>query len=169
MVPEVDVEQELHHLKLELFEKYQCKAALKSPAHITLIPPFNWANHQSHLIIEYFQKFKTNAKTIEITIDGFDKFGTQVVYAKPLYNSDLEQLQNEIFRYFELILKDKIKYKFTFNPHITIANRDLKAQYIPEILEKLNHKRYTRISTLNEITLFKHDGIKWQIASKIFI
>ncbi len=40
LVAPEDINQQLLKWKIWMLEKYQCEAALRSPAHITLIPPF---------------------------------------------------------------------------------------------------------------------------------
>lgn len=167
LIPDADIEQELHEFKLELFEKYQCKAALKSPAHITLIPPFTWANFQAEKIIEIFKYFHPSIQPFDITVEGFDTFGTQVFFARPLYEEKLYLLQSSVKQHFEPTLKDKIRDRFQFHPHITIANRDLRATDLPEIIKSFEIKKYRRAIRFREISLLRHNGTKWEIVSKI--
>lgn len=167
MIPDPATEQELHGFKLELFEKYQCKAALKSPAHITLIPPFPWANFQTERINQIFNNYVPSISPFSVTIDGFNTFGTQVFFAQPLYEEKLYQLQSSVRQYFEPILKDKIKDRFLFHPHITIANRDLKSTDLPEITKSFEIKKYRKTILLSEISLLYHNGTKWEIVSKV--
>ncbi len=165
-IPEPSIEQELHAFKLELLEKYQCKAALKSPAHITLIPPFPWPNFQDEKIIEHFKVFQSNISPFEVIIDGFCTFRTQVFYAKPVDQPILFKLQSEIRDYFEPILKDKLKNKFQFHPHITLANRDLKAGDLPQIIQEFSEKNYKVSIPMKSVSLLKHNGSKWDVISE---
>lgn len=167
MIPEPAIEQELHAFKLELFERYQCKAALKSPAHITLIPPFPWANFQDGKVLEYFEAFRSSISPFEIMIDGFGTFGSQVFYAKPVYQPVLFELQSQIRNYFEPILKDKLKDKFQFHPHITLANRDLRAEDLPLILQEFSARNYQVTIPMKSVSLLKHNGSKWDVVSEI--
>lgn len=168
LIPPDDIEQDLHQIKLDLNQRFQYKAALKSPAHITLIPPFSWPNHSSLEIIDHFIQFKSPIEKLSITIDGFDRFGTQVIYAKPKVDDDIFTLQNCILQYFTPILKDKMKYKYNFNPHFTVANRDVKAEEISQILEELANKNYLKQTIIDKIALLKHNGTKWKTASEIY-
>lgn len=169
LIPEEEIEQELHQFKLDLYEKYQCKAALKSPAHITLIPPFSWANHQQDVLLKYFSAFTTDIHPLQVDINGFDRFRSQVFFANPVANDKLNQLQEDIYTYFQSLLKDKMQYKYAFHPHITLANRDLKAEHMDEIVQSFEQKKYIKSVLFKSISLLMHNGTKWETASQIYL
>src|SRR5690554_4278301 len=59
---------------MELFEKYGCKTALKSPAHITLVSPFALAFDQAQEIVSHFEGYIPVVHAFELKITGFNTF-----------------------------------------------------------------------------------------------
>jgi 2'-5' RNA ligase len=45
-------------IKMELFENYGSKGALRSPAHITLHMPFSWDDEKEEKLITNLESFK---------------------------------------------------------------------------------------------------------------
>ncbi|MCO5233218.1 MAG: 2'-5' RNA ligase family protein [Chitinophagales bacterium] len=165
LIPDTKTEQELYQFKIDLFEKYGYKVSLKSPAHITLIPPFSWLQTSTEELIEIFTNFLPTVASFDLKIQGFDTFGDSVFYAKLICPPEIFNLQNEIYQYFSPYLNTKNNYQF--NPHITIANRDINRNDLPKIIADYQLKTYHRQTQISAITLFKHNGTKWQIETQL--
>ncbi|MCO5229736.1 MAG: 2'-5' RNA ligase family protein [Chitinophagales bacterium] len=167
LLPEPEIERELYQFKIDLFEKYGYKVSLKSPAHITLIPPFSWSIQQAEEIRKIFLQYSVQSSSFDINIQGFDTFGDKVFYAKPICPQEIFDLQKDIFQYFKPYLSEKLQNQFHFRPHITIANRDIVSNELPQIIAEFNAKSYYRQTKVSEITMFRHDGSKWVIESQL--
>lgn len=167
LVPDAKVEQEIQSFKMELLNKYQCKQALKSPAHITLIPPFAKPDHQAREVIEYFEAFRPPVQIFEVEIKGFGTFGTRTFFAQPESHSLLYKLHSVISEYLEDFFVVEKRSNYNFSPHITIANRDIKEEDLEEIVKEFSKKNYYAIAKFKYIFLFKFDGKKWLVMSKV--
>src|SRR6201988_3109775 len=114
-------------------EQFGCVVALKSPAHITLIPPFWLDESEEEKLLETLQNFTSDRDELEIQLDGFSKFGKRVLFICVLEDPDLGIIKKETENHFVKTFADVIeKDDRPFHPHVTIANRDLK----PGDLEK---------------------------------
>lgn len=167
LLPEPEIERELYQFKIDLFEKYGYKASLKSPAHITLIPPFSWPVQQAEEIKNIFLQYLVQTPTLDINIQGFDTFGDKVFYAKPICPKEIFDLQKDIFQHFQPYLSEKLQNQFHFRPHITIANRDINSNDLPQIITDFHLKNFYRQTIISEITMFRHDGSKWIIEAQL--
>jgi len=163
LVADQELEAILHGYKLELQQLLGCKAALKSPAHITLIPPFFWANGLSKILMDTFGHFRSSRQPFELEIDGFGHFRTDVLFARPVDHHQLFALQREVTDYFQPLLGDKLKNRFAFNPHITLANRDLKAADFPQAWALLKDRTLRGKWLISAIHLLRHTGKEWEI------
>jgi len=114
-------------------DKYGCKAAGKSPGHITIIPPFRAEDDLIPSLQDFVSTFNIGIVPFDIDVNGFDQFGDRVLYVDITPNQALNQLEAECSEEFNQKFPGIIfRTKPDFNPHITIATRDIPEGKIQE-------------------------------------
>jgi 2'-5' RNA ligase len=166
IVAEEPVAADVQALKEEMLSQFGCKAAMKSPAHITLIAPFYFSKGLSKILLDTFFHFESGLDAFDIPVDGFGHFRRDVLFVQPIPNPTLMLLQEKAVHYFSGLLGDKISSKRNFHPHITIANRDLKSEDFDAAWALFKDRPYTAIWTVKDICLMQHNGRCWEIAAR---
>ena len=147
-------------------EQFGCTVALKSPAHITLIPPF-WMNEEREPELhQAVQSFKSDLDIQEIELDGFSHFSNRVlfIYVKDSYY--LNELKNQTENHFARSFSDVIKRdERAFHPHITIANRDMRPGDFEIAWRHFSSKNFTQSFPVRAISLLKLKSPepRWQV------
>src|SRR4051812_11256086 len=110
-------------VKNELYEKYNLKGALRSPAHITLHRPFEWKEEKENSLIERLKAFKFEHE-FKIEFNNFSFFEPRVIYVDILPNTELVALHESIKRFAkkELRLFNEADDLRGFHPHVTVAS-----------------------------------------------
>jgi 2'-5' RNA ligase len=120
--------EKILRFKLWMREHYGCVVALKSPAHITLVPPFWWVTDLEDELREIIKTFKTDAGEFEVYLKGFSHFGKRVLFVAVEENTLLGNLRDKVVTHFSLSSGQTIPADDRpFHPHVTIANRDLRS------------------------------------------
>ncbi len=146
-------------------EKYSSKAALKSPPHITLHMPFRLKEAKQELLVQSLEHLTHDHYCFELKINRFGAFEPRVIYLNINKPDPLVYLQKEIRR----TMKSKLNlynanYKDqVFNPHMTVAFRDLKKPMFYKAWEEFNDKEYMATFVVDSFALLKHDGKQWQV------
>jgi 2'-5' RNA ligase len=147
-----------------MFEKYNCKVGLKSPAHITLVPPF-WMEEEKedHLISDinllsyHFQPFNTAA-------NDFAAFKPRTIFIAPWPNDKLNKVKKTIDDLFKNNSFYNIKIDTRpFHPHITIATRDLYKKSFYEIWPWFAEKKFSEEWTTEGISILRHNKKNWDV------
>ena len=73
IMPPTEIEQRIYSLKQEVAEKFNSKAALRSPAHITLHMPFLWKEAKEVRLVDKLVQ-ATKLKNFNLLLDGFAAF-----------------------------------------------------------------------------------------------
>ena len=165
ITPDNSASQQLKSYQLALFEKYDCKHALKSPPHLTLVPPFALAAEQEPSLILDLETMPQSFSSLKIIISGIKSFDKRVIYAAPIVTESLQKLQQEIFTYFGKYVSGKVRAQFMFTPHFTIANRDIRVEDFPDIMAYLQSQSIEFQASLDKIHLFKFQQGKWHSLS----
>src|SRR4030095_5490293 len=108
-----------------MFNKYGSKVGLKSPAHITLVPPF-WmeAEKEEQLINDMARN--NHVQPFPVITDHFSAFKPRTIFIALCPNEQLNNLKQLTDDLFTNHIDYKVKIdKRPFHPHITIATRDL--------------------------------------------
>ena len=157
--------------KVEEFKKtiathFGSKAVLKAPAHITIVPPFQYYNDQSVIntlsMIPDFKKFP-------VKVNGFGSFGKKVLYLKPIIENDFFDYYQKVFDIFHthLQIQKRKKPENIFIPHITIGNRDWSEDQFDKALAYFSKHDFHAAFTLQQMVLYKLEVGKWKnIAEK---
>lgn len=152
LIPPEENKAQVLEWKHYMRDAFGCKVALKSPAHITLIPPFESKQEVVLPKIE-FQPFTVYLK-------NFNSFESNVIFVDVLPNEELQQLRERVVE----IMHAKKESRF-FHPHITIANRDLKQADFPKAWKHFNNLTYETSFLADKISLLKHNGQHWVIVN----
>lgn len=152
-------ESAIHDFKLYAREKYGCQAALKSPPHITLVPPFHYSSQKSFEVEEAFESWGIQ-DSLKIEMRGFSNFGNRTLYVIVKPSDELSELQKCISEKFVNFTKKNL---YHFTPHITIANRDIESHALEALLQHFNTLSFERIASIRSAVLFKHNGKFWDV------
>ena len=159
-----EIDKDVLQFKNWMKEQFGCVVALKSPAHITLIPPFWLDEEKEKKLLETLQAFKSETNELEIQLDGFSKFGKRVLFIRVLENPGLDKIKNETEYHFVNSFGDLVKKDDrAFHPHVTIANRDLKPADLEKAWEHFEKKVFKENFSSQTISLLKLTAGKWKV------
>jgi 2'-5' RNA ligase len=160
--PEID--QEIHAFKLWIQSHCQSVNALKSPGHITLVPPFWFPASREQELHSHLTAFRSPTANITIELSGFSHFGKRVIYVEVQENKALAQLYMDAVQHFEVLPGTGIKRdERSFHPHVTIATRDLRPSMFRQAWEHFSGMSFESGFSADRISLFKLNTGKWQV------
>ena len=169
IIPPDDISEEIMSFKNDFAINYKSKRGLRILPHITLQMPFFKGENEEPLMKEWLTEFAKTQFPLIIRLDGFGYFlnnRSDVVFVKLLENPDLWSVHKELM----LILRNKgftrQETKLNYNPHLTIAYRDLKRNQFLNAWSHYENRPYQRWFKVNEIHLLKHNGKQWQSLEK---
>ena len=145
-------------------EHYGCTAALKSPAHITLIPPFWMKEELEADLRNSINQFSSTKNKFEIIIKGFAGFAPRVIYVDVVKNEILDKLHESLADFIHTEKKYPVKKDDRpFHPHVTLATRDLYKKAFYEALEIFLTKKYEAPWLVTGISLLRHNKKNWDV------
>ncbi|MBD2562422.1 MULTISPECIES: 2'-5' RNA ligase family protein [Nostoc] len=168
LLPPQDIQDYANQIKQYFADRYASSGALKSPPHITLQPPFEWADANLPQLEASLKEFASGQLPVAITLKGFDAFAPRVIYINVDRSQELLTLQADLMVHTEsnLGIVDKVSKTRPFAPHMTVAFRDLSKQNFrtawPEFEKRQLHFEFTA----DKLTLLLHDGKRWNIKSE---
>jgi 2'-5' RNA ligase len=159
------INQQVQEWKQYMLQHFNCRVALKSPAHITLIPPFDMPGTMHHELEEALLAFAQEQPSFSIQLKNFAAFKPRVIYVHVQPNTHLSDLQARLEAYLLHISFPVKKEDRTFHPHVTIANRDLQKDDFPLAWQYFQQVSYEVAFTANAISLLRHNGQIWEVAN----
>ena len=82
LVPQSPISESIVEIKQYFASAYQSKAALRSPPHVTLQPPFKWDETTEMRLSSELKTFSLKQKPFDLTLDGFGVFPPKVIFVK---------------------------------------------------------------------------------------
>lgn len=159
-----EIDQQVLKWKNYFKENFGCTVALKSPAHITLIPPF-WMNEKLEGdLVQSIMKFSKKKDKFEIELRDFAFFKPKVIFVDTVKSERLNRLY-ELFSEF-IYNEDKFPLKKDdrpFHPHVTLAARDLYKKAFYEGWEVFSKKKYNASWIVNGISLLRQNKKNWDV------
>ena len=144
--------------------RFACTVALKSPAHITLIPPFWMKPELETELIKTISEFSQSSECFEICLKDFSAFKPKVISVDVLENEKLKQLH---YSFNEFVLtRNKFPVKKDdrpFHPHVTLATRDLYKKAFYEAWEIFDVKKFEAEWLVSGISLLRHNQKNWDV------
>ena len=168
LLPPQDIQDYANQIKQDFADRYASSGALKSPPHITLQPPFEWADANLPHLEASLKEFASRQQPVAITLRGFDAFPPRVIYINVVISQELLTLQADLMAYTEsnLGIVDKVSKTRPFAPHITVAFRDLTKQNFKAAWPEFEKRQLHFEFNADKLTLLLHDGNRWNIKSE---
>ena len=165
IVPPSPIYEEAFEQKVYFKTKYNSKASLNSPPHITLHMPFKWVEKNEDEIVSHLSTFVRENPPVTIQLNGFSSFPPRVIFINVEITSELERLQRNLARFFkrQLNLFNANYKELPFHPHLTLAFRDLKKPNYQKAWEEFVGKNYEATFLADKIVLLKHSGSVWEV------
>jgi 2'-5' RNA ligase len=145
-------------------ERFDCSVALRSPAHITLVPPFWMDESLENKLQNEIRDISQQQASFEINLKNFSAFKPRVIFVDVIANQLLQTLQAHLLQF---LVKPNIfpieKEDRPFHPHITIATRDLHKKSFHEAWEIFKEKTYEASWLVNSMSLLRHNQKNWDV------
>jgi 2'-5' RNA ligase len=168
LLPGEAIEREVTAFKQACARLFHASHALKSPPHITLIPPFPWNPANLAKLADALDDFAARQSMFPVELHDFDCFKPRVIFIKPLPNEQLDNLQATLESHLEKTVGWKDERSRGFHPHLTIAHRDLKHWLFPKAREHFSAVEYRRTFDADRLTLLEHLKGRWEIYEEYF-
>ncbi len=169
LLPE-PLQTDITAFKNDIYQHFGSKSALKSPAHITLFPPFNWNNEEENALKITLNGFvlqnKSAKRPLSISLKNFGFFRKTTVFVQPEDNENLSILRSALLNYLSthIGLRDDKDAARPFHPHVTIVNRDISETDFEAIWAEYSSKTYEKTFIAPTISLLRHNGVRWEVA-----
>lgn len=164
VVPPEPIAGEIFKLKEYFRDRYNSKASLNSPAHITMHMPFEWRTDREELLVETLAPFISKDDPFDIELRDFNKFPPRVIFIDVVRNPVLEERQKQLVQFCKtrLNLLNALYREEPFHPHVTIAFRDLRKDRFLEAWSEFEGRRYSARFECRRLSLLRHTGGAWK-------
>ncbi|MCQ2597157.1 MAG: 2'-5' RNA ligase family protein [Treponema sp.] len=147
-------------------EAFGCKSGYGTPIHVTLVPPFHLPERftTADLVraIEDDVLPLADQLKFDAHINNFDAFGDRTIFAKVIHDDKWTALRDKVL---SAVLKAvpgcTKKDQRPFQPHLTVANRDIPAGASVPALEVMNELNLVEDFPVDNVTIFERKGGKW--------
>ena len=157
-----EIDQQVLKWKNYFKGHFECTVALKSPAHITLIPSFWMKEEFEDDLVNSIKGFSITKNKFEITLKDFAAFKPKVIFVDVVKSEVLNGLYQSFANY--ILIENKFPIKIddrSFHPHVTLATRDLYKKAFQEGWEIFSKKKYEASWIVSGISLLRHNKKNW--------
>jgi 2'-5' RNA ligase len=163
VIPPKDIQDRVTGFKKLVSDRFGSKHALKSPPHITLIPPFWWCDQRLDELIVDLKDWSKDKSRFEIKLHNFDCFKPRVIFIDILPNAILDSLQTDLKNHLMKCWGLMSDHRSKFHPHLTIAFKDLKTSSFYRAWDLFKDQEYSDSFVCTNVCLLKHEGGKWHL------
>jgi len=165
LLPPSDVQLRVNGVKEMMRDRFNSKAAFRSPPHITLHAPFEWPISAVDRLQDSLSKFAYAQPPISISLDGFNAFSPHVIYIDVVKSAGLMTLQPKLLTHLEadIALVSQQERKRAYVPHLTVAFRDLKPNMFRKAWAEFQHQEFHADFTASRLSLLIHHGNLWTV------
>lgn len=163
VLPE-ELNQEVLSYKQYMLDKYHCKVGLKSPAHITIIPPYWMHRDLEPQLLNSLDALCQQASYFTIATQNFSAFKPRTIFIDVQVDEKLQAFKKTVDRFF-LEHKEygaKVDTR-PFHPHITIATRDLYKKSFAEAWAYFEKKAFDTAFQATGLSTLHHNGRNWDV------
>ena len=156
-------------IKQVFAHRYHSRAALKSPPHITLQPPFEWSPEDLGRLTRSLAEFAHAHAPVPITLSGFGAFVPRVIFVDVVKMSELLAIHAALLAHMEnqFGIVDAAAKTRSFAPHMTVGFRDLTKPNFRAAWAEFQHQPVHFEFVASHLTLLIHDGKRWNICQEM--
>ncbi|MCB9264527.1 MAG: 2'-5' RNA ligase family protein [Lewinellaceae bacterium] len=166
ILPDEKIQREVTQFKEYAALHFRSSRSLRSPAHITLIPPFQWQAERVGELAPALSPFAEEERSFRLKLNHFSSFAPRVIFVDVERKSELQELQSRLEAYMTAKLGLNLKSHHSFNPHMTVAFKDLHRKVFPEAWAYFSGLNYEREFLADALTLLRHNGKRWEVFRK---
>ena len=169
LLPPQALQDEITAIKHDIWQRFGSKAALKSPPHITLQPPFQWPIGQIDELDRHLATFAQSQAHVPVGLEGFSAFAPRVLYIDVVKTDELMAIQPDLMAHLEATcgIVDRVAKGRPFAPHVTVGFRDLEPAAFHQAWAEFCDRPFAADFVAQTLTLLRHDGQTWQISSQL--
>lgn len=157
------MDQQVLAYKRWMKEHYGCNVGLKSPAHITIAPPFWMPEKQERALKQDVKTVAEKVAAFTLTTNNFSAFKARTIFVAVQENKALQALKDESDCHFRHTgYKMQVENR-PFHPHITIATRDLNKKDFTEAWPHFQQRTFCETFLATGLSLLKHNGRTWEV------
>ena len=159
-----EVNDTIKEYKDYMQQKYGCRAAQKSPAHLTIIPPFKAEEELETVFKDFVTSFNIGLVPFDIQLKNFSHFGNRVISVDVAPNETLNHLEQEVNEQFMEQFKSIIfRNRPEFHPHVTIATRDIPEYKFDEAWDYFSQQNIEASFNCKNLSVLKLVRGVWEI------
>lgn len=170
IIPPEPFRSEARGLKEYFRDRFQSKASLNSPPHITLYSPFKLLKDEKKLVAA-LKEAAAPFLPCRVSLENFGAFPPRVIYINVLHQPLLDRLEQSIKRlvpeFAQPESKSKVYDERPFHPHMTLAFRDLTKEQFKPAWQEFNEKELSYSWEAEGFSLLRHNGRHWEEKQKI--
>ena len=156
LLPPSEVQSRVNEVKGVIRDRFDSKAAFRSPPHITLHAPFEWPVSAIDRLQDSLSKFAYTQAPIPISLDGFNAFAPHVIYIDVVKSADLMAIHPKLLTHLEadITLVSQQERKRAYVPHLTVAFRDLKPNMFRKAWAEFHRQEFHADFAASHLSLF---------------
>jgi 2'-5' RNA ligase len=168
LLPPPALETSLHQVKADLKANFEVKYALQSPSHLTLKMPFRYKEAKEQELATRLTSLLLEQESFSLQLKGIGQFGRRNIHHQLVRSGPLLELQTKLRgfckRYLHLVeeLSDR-----NFQPHITLAYKDLKEENFEEVLAFAKKNAINADFLVNRAYLLKNVEGRWKVVAPL--
>jgi len=168
LLPPQAIQDEVTAIKQIFAHRYDSRAALKSPPHITLQPPFEWLIAELPTVSQALTQFASHQPPLTVKLSGFGAFPPRVVFVDVVVTPELQNLHQALLAHTEatLGLTDPRAKTRPFAPHMTVGFRDLSRSHFKAAWAEFRDQPFEHEFIVAQLTLLIHNGQRWTLCQE---
>jgi 2'-5' RNA ligase len=165
LLPPQEVRDSITEIKQIFVDRYNSRAALRSPPHITLQPPFEWPPENLTTLTQSLEVFAQQQSPVPVILSGFGAFAPRVIFVDVQKTPELLSIHTELLAHTEahLNIVDAVAKTRPFAPHITVGFRDLTKANFRAAWTEFQHQALNFEFQVANLTLLMHKGRQWEV------
>jgi 2'-5' RNA ligase len=146
-------------------ETWGPRHALRTPPHITVIPPIEIGDDRIGTLEEIAAQLAPAHATFTLRLRGFGAFAPNVLYIRPVRNIELDELHRDWRRRLEETLPGVLaRYPDKpYRPHLTLAHRDVAEAQFHAMWAHYGEKRLDISFKVKSFAILDHSRSGWSV------
>jgi 2'-5' RNA ligase len=157
------ISQQVKKEQLFIAKTWGPKHALRTPPHITIIPPLSTTDAEEISLLKIGEKICATSQAFILDLDKYDAFQPRVVFIHTKDSPGLNALQATWRKELLSTLPHALdRYpERPYHPHITLAHRDVKPEQFKKIWAHYAEQEYATSFEVNRYWMLRHEKSGW--------